>query len=145
MDRQLELRKIVQVGYRFDSPEGHKPVLNHLGLPTSKLSGQKYWATVVFWLPAPKPHKPGPGAGLVPNVYPHEREALRAGVLVEHVQEFEFPEEPSAAELRRRLLPVWEALAMNELGSQFHGVPLDSTTPMSLQLSPVFQEPHVES
>ena len=78
MDQQLEFRKIIQIGYRFDSPEGRKPILNHLGLPLVKLSGQKYWGTFAFWLPARKPHAPGPGTTMVSDVYPHEREALRA-------------------------------------------------------------------
>lgn len=126
----LELRKIIQIGYRFDQLEA-APLLGADGRNLEPVS-QRYWGTFAFWVPAPQPFKRGKGVTMVPTVLPHELQALRDGAIIEHVQEFEFPKEPPAWLLKQGLMKVWEALAVHSIGV-FQGAPQDHTT------KPIFQ------
>lgn len=133
----LELRKIVQIGYRFEQPVGAAPVI--LGGDGRNLepAQQRYWGTYAFWLPAPKPFQRCAGETKVVGAFKHELEALRDGAIVEHVQEFEFESEPTIPEMARRLLPVWEALATENLGVPISNVPIDTTTRPTIVLTDV--------
>ena len=135
----LELRKIIQIGYRFDKPEA-PPILDREGLPAEPVK-EAFTATIAFWIPAPKPFQRCAGDTKVAGAYAHELQALQDGVIVEHVQDFTFPNgQPSMAEMRHRLLAVWEGLTAENLGVAFNNVPLDSSTRPIFQLTSITQE-----
>ena len=129
----LELRKIVLIGCRFDCPEG-APLLDRDGLPADPRK-HPVILRIVFWIPAKQPHRRCAGTTEVINALPFEVQALRDGAIVEHVQDFEFPEQPSVAEMRRRLMPVWEGLTLEALGFVPNGAPLDDKPKLAMQFT----------
>lgn len=78
---------------------------------------------VVFWIPSREPFAAHSGQSEVSDVQPFERAYLRGGAVVEHAMWLEFESSPTPAEMRRRLMPVWEGLAQAELGVVPRGVP----------------------
>lgn len=131
----LELRKIIQIGYRFEQSEA-APILDARGAPL-ELVKQRYWATFAFWLPAPRPFRRSDGRSKVPDAKPFELQALRDGAIVEHVQEFEFPKQPPDWLLTKGMMHVWEGLTADSLGMPFNGVPVDTTTRPTFQFKDV--------
>lgn len=134
----LELRKIVQVGYRFDN-DGLPPLLDANGLP-AKLQEARWWGTFAFWIPAPKPFQRCSGATKVVDARPFEVQALKDGAIIEHVQEFEFPKQPELTALRGILLPVWDALTAHSLGFVPNAPPIDRSEKMTIEFTPVKEE-----
>jgi hypothetical protein len=124
----LELRKIVQVG----SSEG--PIAALVG---SANPGGPVTLRFAFWLPARRPYQRCAGDTVVPNVFDFEAQALRDGAIVEHVQEFTFPEQPSLDEMRRRLVPVWEGLTVDSLGVLPNGAPQDNKPKLAVQFTAI--------
>lgn len=135
----LEIRKIVQVGYRFDRPET-APVLDARGLPVTAVE-TPYTVTIAFWIPAKKPYARCAGDSKVIDMYPHERQALKDGAIFEHVQDFTFPRQPSIEELRRAFMPVWEALTLDSLGYLPNAPPQDHSGKTSIQFTPIIIKP----
>lgn len=131
----LELRKIIQVGYRFAQPDS-PPLLAANGLPASPVD-VPYAASIVFWVPAKPPFQRCDGKTLVFDPRPFELEALREGAIVEHAQDFTFPRQPSDAEMIFRLRAVWEALTLDSLGVLPNGAPEDRTTKPTIQFTAV--------
>lgn len=66
------------------------------------------------------------GYTLVAGAMPHELEALRAGAIVEQVQDFTFDRQPSMEELRRHLMPHWEQRTLASLGELPNAAPVDN-------------------
>ena len=166
MDALLEFRKILVVGYTFDTPEG-APLLDGDGLPLAPVQHPIRFR-VAFWIPQAPPFRrrdvgtyrallasivaargpiveatrlsdekltlldymakyglsdtttlmesTPPGYTLVADATEDELEALCAGVIVEQIQDFTFPRQPSAEELRKHLLPHWERRTLDALG-----------------------------
>lgn len=69
------------------------------------------------------------GYTLVHGATERELEALRAGVIVEQVQDFTFPRMPTTSELRTSLLPHWERRAVASLGASPNGAPEQKAAP----------------
>lgn len=133
----LELRKVIQVGYRFARPDG-PPLLAANGLPVDSVD-REYTASIVFWVPAKPPFQRCEGKSVVFDARPFELDALRAGAIVEHAQDFTFPRQPSDAEMAFRLKAVWDALALDSLGVLPNGAPEDHTTKPTIQFTAVNQ------
>lgn len=131
----LELRKIIQIGYRFDKPN-EAVLLASNGRNVVPVT-TRYWGTFAFWLPAPKPFQRCAGETKVVGAFKHELEALRDGAIIEHVQEFEFEQEPTMPELARVLMKVWEGLAADSLGVPISNVPIDTTTRPTIVITDV--------
>jgi hypothetical protein len=139
----LELRKIIQVGYRFENPDS-PPVLDAQGLPATPVT-QPYTATIAFWIPGKAPFQRCAGETKVFEAREFERQALRDGAIVEHLQEFTFPVQPSVEEMRRRLMPVWEALTQDRLGFVPNQAPVDLKPKLAMQFTAVCQQPRGEA
>ncbi len=131
----LELRKILLIGYRFDF-DGNKPLLDARGMPTEPVSS-KWWGTFAFWIPARSPFQRCDGETKATQALPHERQALRDGAIIEHVQEFEFAQQPGFEEMRARMMAVWEVLTEQELGFVPNAAPRDSSERLVIQYAPV--------
>jgi len=134
----LELRKIILVGYRCEQPD--VVVLDSRGMLVERTKAP-WSATFAFWIPAPQPHKRCSGFTRVEQPAKHELEALRDGAIIEHVQEFTFPEgEPERELLKRGLLGIWEGLTADSLGLEFNNIPLDGSTKPIFQFTSVTKE-----
>lgn len=131
----LELRKIILIGYSVDADA---PVLNRDGLPATLLE-RPMRIRFAFWVPAPRPYKRCAGHTETIGARPLELQALRDGAIEESIHEFDFPAQPSLDEMRRRLMPVWEALALDSLGFVPNGAPQDRKPKLTLQFTAVNQ------
>lgn len=131
----LELRKIIVVGTRFDCPDG-APLLGADGLPASPLK-HPIKMRVVFWVPVKPPFQRGDGRTQTICARPFEIQALKDGAIEEVVEDFTFPEQPSIEEMRRRLMPVWEGLAVDSLGVLPNGAPRDDKPNLAVQFAAV--------
>lgn len=111
----LELRKIVVIGIAFVAPDG-APLLDGDGLPADPLK-HPVKIRVAFWVPQKQPFQRCSGATSVAvGALPFEVQALKDGAIVEQVQDFAFPRQPSIEEMRRALMPHWERLTLASLG-----------------------------
>lgn len=133
----LELRKIIQVGYRFDKPET-APVLDSRGLPVTDVE-TPYTVTIAFWIPAREPYVRCSGSSKVIDVYPHERQALKDGAIFEHVQDFTFPKQPPEEKLRGIFMPIWTALTQDSLGYLPNAPPQDHSGKVAIQFTPILK------
>lgn len=131
----LEVRKIIQVGYRFAQPDS-PPVLDAQGLPATPVD-VPYTASIVFWVPAKPPFKRTAGKTAVFDPRPFELAALRDGAIVEHAQDFTFPRQPPNAEMAFRLKVVWDALVLDSLGVLPNGAPEDHKTKPTIQFTAI--------
>jgi hypothetical protein len=127
----LELRKIILVG----SSEGPIAALAWTATGAAGVAGHPVTLRIAFWLPAPRPYKRCAGSTEVPSPFDFEVQALKDGAIIEHVQEFEFPEQPSFEEMRRRLMPVWEGLTVESLGVLPNGAPEDHAPKFQIQFT----------
>ncbi|HEX5864894.1 MAG TPA: hypothetical protein VF014_11690 [Casimicrobiaceae bacterium] len=130
----LELRKIIIVGFSVDAPDG-PPLLGPNGLPIVLAAEYPVKLRVAFWIPMPAPHKRSEGKSEVIDPRAFELQALRDGAIEEHVQEFDFPKQPSLDEARARLMPVWEGLTAHSLGILPNGAPQDRGTKPVIQFT----------
>jgi hypothetical protein len=120
----FELRKVIIVGCRFDAPDG-APMLDRDGLPL-KMQQCPMHFQVAFWVPAKRgAYVRTDGATKVVDARPFEVAALRDGAIVEQVIEVTFDRQPTQAELRHCLVPIWEELTVQR-GGYINGVPLDN-------------------
>lgn len=120
----LELRKIVIVAYAFDAPDG-APVLDAQGLPLAPVECPVKFR-VAFWVPAKQPFQRCDGATVVGDARPFEIQALKDGAIVEELQDFTFPRQPTMPELVKHLMPHWEKRTVSRLGVLPNAPPVDT-------------------
>jgi hypothetical protein len=129
---RLERRKIILIGRRYGAPPA--------ALVTVASTRQTYQGTFAFWIPGPQPYKRCSGETRVIDATREEREALRAGIIFEHVQEFDFPNgEPPEWQLQQGMLKIWEALTKQALGFLPSNVPIDHSGKLAMSFTPIIR------
>lgn len=138
----LELRKTILVGLQFASSET-PPLIDPDGLPVVPIAGNVV-ARVVLWVPQKAPYQrrgvavspgadvrdklcdPLEGFTLVHDVRPFELQALKDGAIAEEVYDFQYPRQPTIAELRSDVHPAWEKRTLETIGYLPNRPPIDN-------------------